>query len=212
MLERLIGPAFRRLTIPLGRGLARWGLSANAVTVLGFLLTLVAAYVIATGHHVTAGLTLLGAALFDALDGAVARVTGTGSKQGAFLDSTLDRLSDAAMFTALIWRVLRGPDSVFREVTLGPDAGLAAVELTPVAALALAAMVLGFMVPYVRARAEGLGFHCKVGVAERPERVIIVAIGLLANQLVAALALLAIISAVTLVQRFVHVWHQAKQA
>jgi CDP-diacylglycerol--glycerol-3-phosphate 3-phosphatidyltransferase len=212
MLERLLGATFRRVTVPIGRGLARSGLSANAVTILGFLITLAASYVIAMGDHVAAGLFLVGGALFDSFDGAVARVTGTGSKRGAFLDSTLDRLSDAAMFTALIWRGLRGPDSALWGVTIHPDAGLVAAEVSPTAVLALVAMVLGFMVPYVRARAEGLGIACKVGVAERPERVVIVAAGLVFDQLIPALGLLAFASAVTLVQRFVHVWQQAKQA
>jgi CDP-diacylglycerol--glycerol-3-phosphate 3-phosphatidyltransferase len=212
MLERFLGPLFRRVTLQLGRGLVRSGLSANAVTVLGFLLTLGAGYVIATRHHIAAGLFLVGAAWFDAMDGAVARLTGTGSKRGAFLDSTLDRMSDAVMFTALIWRALLGPDSRLWGVTTGLDAGFTAVDLNPTAGLAFAAMILGFMVPYVRARAEGLGYECKVGVAERPERVVIVALGLLLNQLAPALAVLAVASAVTLVQRFVHVWHQAEHA
>jgi CDP-diacylglycerol--glycerol-3-phosphate 3-phosphatidyltransferase len=212
MLERLLGAAFRRVTLPIGRGLARSGLSANAVTILGFLVTLGACFVVATGDHLAAGLFLVGGALFDALDGAVARVTGTGSKRGAFLDSTLDRLSDAGIFTALIWRGLRGPDSALWGVTVHPDAGMVAVEASPTAVLALVAMVLGFMVPYVRARAEGLGIPCKVGVAERPERVVLVAAGLMFDLVVPALALLTAASAVTLVQRFRHVWQQAKQA
>lgn len=213
MLERLFGAAFKRVIVPIGKALARIGLTANAVTVLGFLATLASAYVIATGNHITAGLVLVAAALFDTLDGVVARATGTSSKRGAFLDSTLDRLSDAAIFTGLIWRFTYGPDVVLWAVTIGPDRGFQASGSQPLgAALALLTMVLGFMVSYVRARAEGLGFDCKVGIAERPERIAVVAAGLVFNQIVPALALLAIASAVTLVQRFVHVWHQAKHA
>jgi CDP-diacylglycerol---glycerol-3-phosphate 3-phosphatidyltransferase len=212
MLERLVGAAFRRVTVPIGRGLARSGLSANAVTILGFFATLAACYVVATGDHLAAGIFLAVGALFDSFDGAVARVTGTGSKRGAFLDSTLDRLADAAIFTALIWRGLRGPDSALWGLTIHPDAGLVAVEVSPTAVLALVAMVLGFMVPYVRARAEGLGIPCKVGLAERPERVALVAAGLMLDLLVPALAVLVVASAVTLVQRFVHVWQEAKRA
>jgi CDP-diacylglycerol--glycerol-3-phosphate 3-phosphatidyltransferase len=207
MLERIFGAAFRRVIVPIGKALARIGLTANAVTALGFLITLVAAYVIATGHHVIAGIVLLGGALFDSLDGVVARATGTTSTRGAFLDSTLDRLSDAAIFTGLIWRFARGP-----LIDGSPTAIVGNSSSAWGAALALVTMILGFMVSYVRARAEGLGFQCKVGIAERPERVLIVALGLLLNQLVPALALLAIVSAVTLAQRFVHVWQQAKQA
>ena len=213
MLERIFGAAFKRVIVPIGKTLARIGLTANSVTVLGFLVTLVAAFVIATGHPVVAGIVLLGGALFDSLDGVVARATGTSSKRGAFLDSTLDRLSDAAIFTGLIWRFTAGPDASVWAFTRGIEvAGDLAMVSQPGASLALVTMVLGFMVSYVRARAEGLGLECKVGLAERPERVITVALGLLLNQLVPALALLALVSAVTLVQRFVHVWQQAKQA
>ena len=213
MLERLFGAAFKRVIVPIGKALSRAGLSANAVTVIGFLITLVSAYVIAVGHHITAGLVLVGGALFDTLDGVVARATGTSSKRGAFLDSTLDRLSDAAIFTGLIWRFTAGPDASVWAFTRGIDVvGEQALVSQPGASLALGAMVLGFMVSYVRARAEGLGFECKVGIAERPERIAVVAAGLVFNLLVPALALLALASAVTLVQRFVHVWQQAKQA
>lgn len=213
MLERIFGAAFKRVMVPIGKALSRAGLSANAVTVLGFLVTLASACVIAVGHRITAGLVLVAGALFDALDGVVARATGTSSKRGAFLDSTLDRLSDAAIFTGLIWRFTLGPDASVWAFTSGVELGGEALRTSqPGASLALGAMVLGFMVSYVRARAEGLGFECKVGIAERPERVVIVAAGLVFNLLVPALALLALASAVTLVQRFVHVWQQAKQA
>lgn len=214
MLERIFGAAFKRVIVPIGKALSRTGLSANAVTVLGFLVTLASAYVIAVGHHITAGLVLVGGALFDTLDGVVARATGTSSKRGAFLDSTLDRLSDAAIFAGLIWRFTAGPLTPWMVTVEGsPADAIAGNASSPWgAALALGAMVLGFMVSYVRARAEGLGFECKVGIAERPERIAVVAVGLVFNLLVPALALLALASAVTLVQRFVHVWQQAKQA
>lgn len=214
MLEKLFGVAFKRLILPIANGLARVGLSANALTVLGFVVTLGSAVVIAEGPHVAAGLVLLGGALFDTLDGAVARATGTGSKAGAFLDSTLDRLSDAAIFIGLIWRFTLGADTALWSVTVGTQMGGTFVHggSSLGAGLALIALVLSLMVSYVRARAEGLGFDCKVGIAERPERIILVAIGLLADQLVPALVVLVLVSLVTLVQRFVHVWKQAKSA
>lgn len=217
MLEKLLGAAFKRVIQPLANGLNRAGLSANFLTVLGFLVTIVSAVVIGVGPHVIAGLVLLGGALFDTLDGAVARVSGTTSKKGAFLDSTLDRLSDAAMFIGIMCRFTYGPDAAHRG-TLGATEWEASVSTFVDdrsllgAGLALTALVLSLMVSYVRARAEGLGFNCKVGIAERPERILIVAAGLLIDQLVLALALLAIISAITLAQRFVHVWRQASSA
>ncbi|MGQ0678416.1 MAG: CDP-alcohol phosphatidyltransferase family protein [Actinomycetota bacterium] len=215
MLEKLLGATFKRVILPIAAGLARIGLSANSLTVAGFLVTLASAWVIAAGPHVTAGIVLLAGALFDSLDGAVARVSGTGSKRGAFLDSTLDRLSDAAMFTGVLWRF--ASMSATWVVTVGsPQEQVLSVlrddRSTWGIGLALGALILGFMVSYVRARAEGLGYECRVGIAERPERVIIVALGLLSDLLVPALALLCVLSLVTLVQRFVHVWHQAAPA
>lgn len=212
MLEKLLGAAFKRVIQPLANGLSRAGLSANFLTVLGFLVTIVSAVVIGVGPPVVAGLVLLGGALFDTLDGAVARVSGTTSKKGAFLDSTLDRLSDAAMFLGVFWRFTTGPDSPFAPGPDGSGGSFYISTLVPLGAiLALTALVLSLMVSYVRARAEGLGFDCKVGIAERPERILIVAAGLLIGRLVPALVLLVVISAITLVQRFLHVWRQASE-
>lgn len=190
MLNRLFGAVTQRLIVPLGSGLVRLGLSANMVSALGFLITIAASVVIAGGRLFAGGLVLLFGAGFDMLDGAVARAAGGGSKRGAFLDSTLDRLSDAAIFLAAAWWFFAVDDRLGMSLALG-------------------SMVLGFMVSYVRARAEGLGFTCRVGVAERPERVVIVSAGLLFDLLVPALGLLVLASGVTLGQRCVHVWKQA---
>ncbi|MEX2587421.1 MAG: CDP-alcohol phosphatidyltransferase family protein [Actinomycetota bacterium] len=190
MLNKLFGAVAHRLIVPLVSGLVRLGLSANLVTVVGFLITVAAAAVVAGGRLFAGGLVLLIGAGFDMLDGAVARASGGGSDRGAFLDSTLDRLSDAAVFLGAAW-------------------WLAGAENRLGVSLALGAMVLALMVSYVRARAEGLGFTCRVGLAERPERVVIMAVGLLFDQLVPALALLAAASALTVAQRFLHVWKQA---
>lgn len=190
MLNRIFGAVTGRLIKPLATAAVRIGLTANAVTVLGFAITVGAALLVAQGRLLAGGLILLLGAGFDMLDGAVARVEGGGSVRGAFLDSTLDRLSDAAIFLGAAWWLS----------SAGEDVG---------AALALGALVLGFMVSYVRARAEGLGFTCRVGVAERPERVIVMALGLLFDLLPAALVVLVLASAVTLAQRCAHVWKQA---
>lgn len=211
MLEKWLKVPAQKIIVPVGRAVARTGLSANALTVLGFLVVLGASVVIAQGPLPMGGFLLLLGSCFDVLDGAVARVTGKISKRGAFLDSTLDRLADGAMFSALILRFttihqfawLNPADSTTRMVFL-PSA-----EQRLGALLALAALILGFMVSYVRARAEGLGYECSVGIAERPERVGVMAIGLLLNRPVPALALLVLGSTITIVQRFVHVWKQA---
>jgi CDP-diacylglycerol--glycerol-3-phosphate 3-phosphatidyltransferase len=196
------------------------GFTPNVLTVLGFLVVLGASWVIAEGPLPVAGVILLAGACFDLLDGAVARVTGKISVRGAFLDSTLDRLSDAAMFLGLIWRYHTAPMGFWAagSFRLGPlQIGPLEAQLLPGRsreanwgiALALTAMILGFMVSYIRARAEGLDFECKVGIAERPERVVIMAVGLLLNRPIPALVVLVLLSAFTLIQRFVHVWKQA---
>lgn len=208
MLKKLLGATASRVVVPLATVLARAGLTPNALTVIGFVVTAGAAALVAGGNFSAGGLVLLAGGALDLLDGAVARVSGQSSKRGAFLDSTLDRLSDAAVFAGLIVYFSGRSVGAVNPLTAstvrdGPAWGMW---------LALAAMVLGLMVSYLRARAEGLGFTCNVGIAERPERLILVAAGLLLNRTDAALAVLTAASAVTLVQRFVHVWRQAGTA
>ena len=181
---------------PVGRGLARTPLSPNAVTVLGVLIQTGAAVAILEGRLLLAGLVSIAAALCDALDGALAKAQGSTSKFGALLDSTTDRLSDALFFLPIAWLYGVSPDVGSRDEPL-------------VAGLALATLVFGFLVSYVKARAEGLGFDCKVGIAERAERVIIIILGLIFDVLLGALAILCLLSAITFVQRLVHVRKQA---
>lgn len=211
MLKKLFGAAASRMVVPLAAALAGAGLSANALTVIGFAVTVGAAGLVAGGYLLAGGVMLLAGAAFDMLDGAVARLSGQISRRGAFLDSTLDRLSDTAVFVGLMAFFSGG--TLLGLATGGPVTALIVQDAHRWGIrLALAAMLLGLMVSYVRARAEGLGFTCTVGIAERPERIILVAAGLLLNQMDAALAVLAAASAVTLVQRFVHVWRQAGPA
>lgn len=211
MLKKLFGAAASRMVVPLAAALAGAGLSANALTVIGFAVTVGAAGLVAGGYLLAGGVMLLAGAAFDMLDGAVARLSGQISRRGAFLDSTLDRLSDTAVFVGLM--VFFSGGTLLGLAPGGPVTALIAQDAHRWGIrLALAAMLLGLMVSYVRARAEGLGFTCTVGIAERPERIILVAAGLLLNQMDAALAVLAAASAVTLVQRFVHVWRQAGPA
>lgn len=211
MLKRLFGAAAQRVVIPLGAAIGRAGVTPNMVTVLGFLITVAAAVLVAQGLLLLGGLVLILGAVLDMLDGAVARATGKGSKAGAFLDSTLDRLSDAGIFVGLLW-FYSHPESMLR-ATEGGGSLPAAPEVHLLGAgLVLACLILSLMVSYVRARAEGLGFTCNVGIAERPERIAVVATGLILNQLVVALIVLVAASAFTVMQRFVHVWRQARTA
>jgi phosphatidylglycerophosphate synthase len=173
------------------RPLAEHGVDPNAVTVSGFLFNCATAVVLASGHLSVGAVLLLFSGLFDMLDGALARVSKRQSDFGAFLDSVLDRYSEAAIFLALIW-------------TFG-----ARGDMLPVM-LASAVVVGSLMISYARARAEGLGLEAKVGLAPRPERVMILGLGLLFKEstTVAALVVLAVLTHVTAIQRLYHVWRQ----
>lgn len=180
-----------RVTLPVGKVLGTAGLTANTVTVTGTLLTGVVCLLVMTGHPVAAAWTLLVGGLFDALDGAVARSTGTKSLAGAFLDSTLDRVSDGMLFAALAWY----------QAVAGTRLGLA---------LALATGLLAFLTSYIRAKAESLDLSCNVGLVERWLRLAIVGVGLAFHVLIPALAVLFVLSFATVVQRFFHVFTKAQ--
>jgi len=174
-----------------GRIVARTGLTPNAVTAGGLAVVVVAAWLVVQDRMVAGGVVLAASGLFDFLDGAVARATGKASRMGAFLDSVTDRLTDGVILGAIVYALAQRGDEV----------GVA---------LALASLVLGGAVSYVRAKAESLGFDCKVGFAERAERIIALIVGLVLSILTPVLAVLAVASAVTVVQRLVHVGRQAR--
>lgn len=189
MAERL-RPAVRTIADPIARGLARLGFTPNGLTVVGVLITALAAVVIATGQLLTGAIVLLLASAFDLLDGTLARLTGQSTTFGAFFDSTLDRYSEAIVFVGLAAYFLRA------------DADLEVI-------LCLLAVIGSFMVSYTRARAEGLGIACQVGWLARPERIILTAAGLITGLIVPVLWVLAILTNVTAVQRVWHVWNEA---
>ena len=176
---------------PLARRLAQLGVTANSITFLGFGLSVVGAGFVAAGQPVTALAVLLVGSLCDTLDGALARATGGGTKLGAFLDSTFDRLSDGAFF--------------------GAAAALGAVTADPLLFwAALVALVASFQVSYVRAKAEQAGLNATVGPAPREARLVILLIGLggwalLGSTMpfVVAVVATAILATITLVQRVV---------
>jgi CDP-diacylglycerol---glycerol-3-phosphate 3-phosphatidyltransferase len=178
---------------PVGGFIGRSGVTPNQITLLGVVVQAVVSYLIVADRLAEAGFVLIAAALLDTVDGAVAKARGLTSKFGAFLDSTMDRLSDALVFLPIAWLYLAEPTA-------------ARADQQWVAALALVTLVLSFLVSYARARAEGLGFDCNVGLIERAERLIIMILALVFNDLLpAGLALLALASLITLVQRMVHV-------
>lgn len=199
MLNQKIRGQWDRLMRPIGRAIGGTGLSPDAVTGAGVLIQAVAAWLILDGRLLLAGLVSIAAALADVLDGAIAKAQGRAGRFGALLDSTTDRLADALFFLPIAWLYAVAPDS-------------GAHDEQWVAVVALVALVAGFLVSYVKARAESLGFTCDVGIAERAERVIATIIALVFDILPFVLPVLAVLSVVTAVQRVVHVRGQDRRA
>ncbi len=184
----------RRIAELVVRPLAAIGLTPNVATFLGLLLNGVTAVVLAAGHLRIGGALALFAGIFDMLDGALARVQDKKTIFGAFLDSTLDRYSEGLVLLGVLLYVVALPQSVTRTWV---------VALTYVAALS------SLMVSYAKARAEGLGLECKIGLMARPERVLLLAAGLIIGGpglLLWTMAALAATSTYTAVQRIAHVW------
>jgi len=174
---------------PLAKGLSRSGIKPNALTIISGTLGVAAACFIASSHFLYGAILILLSGLFDILDGALARLTGQSTKFGAILDSTLDRLSEGAIFCALvIWYL---PQRATLEIIV-----------------VLAVLIGSFLVSYLRARGEGVQLECKVGLFTRTERVIVVAAGLLLNQVSIALWILLVGVYITVAQRLLHLWKQ----
>lgn len=183
------------VTQPIASLLARTPLTPNSLTWLGFCLSIGAAVLIVYGHLLAAGIVVLVAGLCDMLDGALARVTDRVTRFGGILDSTLDRLSEAAVLLGLL--------AVFAREQQVAESILAGV-----------ALLGSLMVSYIRARMEGLGIECKTGLFTRPERVIVLALGLLLSRfdpaLVTALAVIVFFSYFTAGQRLFYAWRQTR--
>jgi CDP-diacylglycerol--glycerol-3-phosphate 3-phosphatidyltransferase len=180
------------LTQPIARGLGALGLHPNAMTLLGVVCNVGAGLVLASGRLGWGGLAVLAASATDALDGALARVSGQESRFGAFLDSTMDRISEGALFLGLLTHLFAQGQRL--EVYL------------------IFVTLLGsVMVSYARARAEGLGYSCKVGLLTRVERMALLGMGLIAGWLRATLLLMAFLVWVTVLQRILHVYGEARR-
>jgi phosphatidylglycerophosphate synthase len=210
----------RGLAVPVALAFGRLGLTPNALTVLGFGISLIAAIAASQQAWIAAGLLVIFGGVFDLFDGALARATNTVSRLGAFLDSVFDRAGEAVLYLG---------------IAIGSQAG----DFELGAILAAAAMGSSFMVSYVRAKSESLGFTpgtgmANVGVAPREVRLVILTIGLLlvglaggpaptdcgnlfcldgtwttgTTVLAATLALITILATITTIQRIVHVTRQ----
>ncbi|MDP6126931.1 MAG: CDP-alcohol phosphatidyltransferase family protein [Dehalococcoidales bacterium] len=181
------------------RLLAKTPVTPNAMTWIGFSITLGAGVLIITEHLLAAGFVVLFAGFFDMLDGALARGTDRVTRFGAILDSTLDRFSEAALLLSVL--------SIY--------AVRATEQSTPVILIVGFALVGSLLVSYIRAKAEAMGLECTVGFFTRPERVVVLAIGLMLSRinyafLVAALSIIVLFSFITVSQRLLHVWRQTK--
>ena len=199
MISRRIQQRARHLVTLLIKPLARLGVTPNTLTVIGLLLGILAAVVIAQGLLVAGGLLVLFAGIFDMFDGAMARVRHAATTFGAFFDSTLDRYSESIILLGLLLYALQRPDL---HDAIWPFAN----EQHWMIILIFIAVVGSLMVSYTKARAEGLGLECKTGLLARPERVVILAIGLLSGTSILAVLLLAFFSQVTTIERIVYVW------
>ena len=183
---------FRRLMTGVARAVDRTPLTPNAITVIGSALNLAPAALIALDHHLWAGVILLPATALDSLDGALARLQGSASRFGAFLDSVLDRYVEIFFFAGASWYYAQSADQ------WGVFGSLLAISGS-------------LMVSYCRARAEGLGLECKVGYLQRPERLLILGLALIASAiaadwiLLASIWVLATVTNLTALQRILHV-------
>jgi CDP-diacylglycerol--glycerol-3-phosphate 3-phosphatidyltransferase len=201
VLNLHVRPALGRVVDPVASRLLAAGVSPDAITLAGTAGAVAGALVFfPRGMFFTGTAIVFFSVLTDLLDGAMARQRGSASTFGAFLDSTCDRVADSAIFSGLVlWFAGEGDSTVL-------------------ACLALFCLVAGSLVSYVKARAEGLGLRCDVGLAERAERLILVLLGTLFAGLGLDVALpvllwlLAAASAVTVVQRLVEVRRQAALA
>jgi CDP-diacylglycerol--glycerol-3-phosphate 3-phosphatidyltransferase len=206
LITKPVERVFYAVTRPIVDGLIRWGVLPNTITTVGTLLVVASAVAFGAGKPRLGGLLYLVSGIIDTLDGAVARAQGQVTKFGAFYDSTLDRVGDGATFMGIaVYYLLAVPETVaFREIAI---------------IMCMVAIIASLLVSYARARAEGLGIDCKVGLIQRAERIVGLGVptvlfgagreGLLLFWIVAILALASVF---TVIQRFVYVYQVTEGA
>lgn len=181
---------FKPVLDAIAKVLLKIGITPNAATIIGAMGNIIAAVLIAQGWLTWGGIVALFWVLFDAIDGTMARLSGQTSKAGAFLDSTLDRYVEFFLLTGLMWFFLSNENQLGVLLTMVTLAG-------------------SILISYARARAEGLGFECKVGLLTRVERFILFIPALIFHFPLVAMAIMAVLTHVTAIQRIVHVVNQA---
>src|SRR5579871_4703210 len=189
---RLIGLVFGWIIDRIVRWLALSRIHPNVLTFLGLVINIWAAFLFAEGKFRWAGAVVIGAGLFDMVDGRVARATDRVTRFGGFFDSVIDRYSDLAVFMGLL--VYYASINRFFYIVL------TAIVMTG-----------SVMISYTRARAENTIPKCKVGFLERPERVVLIIIGALFDRMAAVLWVIAVLSNLTVVHRMIYTWHECKR-
>ena len=191
-VTRAIGLACNQVILLIVRGLALSRIHPNVLTLLGLVINIGASAMLAVGQFRWAGVVIIGAGLFDMVDGRVARETNRVTRFGGFFDSVLDRYSDLALLMGLlVW---------YGSINRNPYVWLTAI-----------AMAGSVMVSYTRARAENSIPTCKVGFMERPERVVLVIIGALFDRMAPVLWVIAVLSNLTVVHRMRFTFQVAKR-
>ena len=168
------------------------GVHPNALTLIGLVVNGVAAWILARGEFFYAGIVILGAAVFDLTDGAVARNANKVTRFGGFLDSVMDRYSDLILLTGLLVHYAR-------------------IDRFSYIVLVAVVMIGSVLVSYSRARSENVIPSCKVGFLERPERIVLLIIGALFDRMAAVLWVMAVLSNVTVIHRIVHTWNESRR-
>ena len=191
-ITRGIGTACNEVIVQIVRMLALSKIHPNVLTFIGLLINIVAAVLLAAGQFRAAGFVILGAAIFDMVDGRVARETNRVTRFGGFFDSVLDRYSDLALLMGLL-------------VYYGNINRSLYVVLTAIV------MTASVMVSYTRARAENTIPMCKVGFMERPERVVLLIIGALFDRMAPVLWVIAVMGNLTVIHRMLFTWQETKR-
>jgi CDP-diacylglycerol--glycerol-3-phosphate 3-phosphatidyltransferase len=189
---RVIGLVFGRIISAIVSALALSRVHPNVLTFIGLLINIWAAFLFASGKFLFAGIVVIGAGLFDMVDGRVARETNRVTRFGGFFDSVLDRYSDLGVLVGLL--VYYASINRFFYVVL------TAIVMTGTV-----------MVSYTRARAENTIPRCKVGFLERPERVVLIIVGALFNRMAQVLWVIAILSNITVIHRMIYTWQETKR-
>jgi len=185
--EQIRGAVLRYIELPGAKFFRAIKFTPNGITILGFLITVLSAYLVGAGWLLAGGIVFLFAGGLDLMDGALARLTGKVSPFGALLDSVFDRLSEAALFLGMAVYALRED--------IGEDRQVFFITVL------LLALIFSQVVSYLRARGEGLGVFTRSGLMTRPERVVLLGTGLIVDQIEWFLLAIAIVSCITLFQR-----------